>query len=388
MSVASIALARQRHMVQVTDRTRNRAMQVWRGMDFQDLDGSWASIGPQLTQQVSTAQLVLASGSDRYTNQVSTAAGFASDRSATVPEAFTGVDGMGRTLTDTLYGAVTATKTAVGKGLGRGGSLLAGQSYLGAVVKTLIADASRGADKISATGKGYTHYVRVVGGGACSRCAILVGMRSGPTAFARHLGCQCTTAPVHVDGKGEKDLSALKGLPTSPEEYFESLSKAEQDRIFTQAGAEAIRNGADVTRVVNARRGADGIGYAGHGGAKTGDGPRGHFVKTTIGYRPDGTAVRVYTTSESTTRRGEFGRQQIRLGSTNRVRLMPESIMEIAGDDKALTQAFLRDAGYLDYVPPHGFTPDWVTRGLPEQQAADRALVNRATLRYGNFTLG
>jgi hypothetical protein len=298
---------------------------------------------------------------------------------------------MGRSITDTLYGAVTATKQAIGTGrFGQGGSMMIGQSYLGAIVKTLIADASRGADKVSGTGKGYTYYVRVCSGQACSRCAILSGIRSGPDAFPRHTCCQCTACPVHVDGKGVKDLSSLKGIPTTPEEYFNSLSKAEQDRIFTQAGAEAIRNGADVTKVVNARRGANGIGYASHGGAKTGPGPRGHFVKTTIGYRPNGVPVQVYTTSEGTTRRGDFGKQQIRMGTTGRVRLMPESILEIAGKDKELAQAFLRDAGYLDYVPPAGvgYSTEWILNGLPAQQRADRALVDRATLRFGNFTLG
>jgi hypothetical protein len=279
--------------------------------------------------------------------------------------------------------------------------MMIGQSYLGAIVKTLIADASRDADKVSGTGKGYTYYVRVCSGQACSRCAILSGIRSGPDAFQRHTCCQCTACPVHVDGKGVKDLSSLKGIPTTPEEYFDSLSKAEQDRIFTQAGAEAIRNGADVTKVVNARRGADGIGYASHGGAKTGPRPRGHFVKTTIGYRPNGDPVRVYTTAEGTTVRGDFGKQQMRYSTTrklegaryssvSRVRLMPESILEIAGNDKELAQAFLRDAGYLDYVPPQGagYSTDWILRGRYEQQRADRILVDRATLRFGNFTLG
>ena len=54
---------------------------------------------------------------------------------------------------------------------------------------------------------------------------------------------------------------------------------------------------------------------------------------------------------------------------------MPESIMKIAGDDLATRQAFLRDSGYLGYISM-------------EQRAADRILVNRATLKYGNFTLG
>ena len=44
-------------------------------------------------------------------------------------------------------------------------------------------------------------------------------------------------------------------LRTDPKAYFASLSPAEQDRLFTLAGAEAIRSGADIGQVVNARRG-------------------------------------------------------------------------------------------------------------------------------------
>lgn len=40
-----------------------------------------------------------------------------------------------------------------------------------------------------------------------------------------------------------------------PKLYFESLNESEQNRIFTKAGAEAVRDGADLNRVVNARLG-------------------------------------------------------------------------------------------------------------------------------------
>lgn len=44
-------------------------------------------------------------------------------------------------------------------------------------------------------------------------------------------------------------------LTTDPRAYFDSLSGPEQERIFTRSGAKAIRDGADMGRVVNARRG-------------------------------------------------------------------------------------------------------------------------------------
>lgn len=394
-STAEIAFARQRFMIAVTDAARGRALQAWKQMEFANLDASWAAIGPTITAHATQAQVTLAQGSDRFVSQMSAAQNFTQDKSSIIPEAFGGVDGEGRDVSGLMYGAVTTTKKTIGAGFGSREAMQAGATYLAAMLKTVVADMARAADKTSASGRGYTRYVRVVSGSGCSRCAILAGISSGPDAFLRHVSCQCAAAPIVVEGK------APKGLHDSPEAYFDSLSKVEQDRIFTNAGAEAIREGANVQTVVNARRGAKGIGYSGHGGAAAKPGaPRGHFVKSTIGYRANGTPVQLYTTTESITVRGQFGRQQqntaairlksgARYQSTARVRLMPESIMTIAGNDTALRQAFLRDAGYIEYTAPHGYDKagKWI-KDIEDQRRADRVLVNGATLKFNNFTLG
>ncbi len=393
MSAASVAHDRQKRLVQVADVARARAIAQWRKVDFANLDASWAAISPTVAADVQRAQMTIAAGSDAFTSQMSAQYGFAQARSAIVPEAFVGVDGQGRDVAGTLLGAMTTTKEAVGAGLGRVQSLEAGASYLAVIMKTLVADMGRAADLTSSTARGYTHYVRVVGGSACSRCAILAGISSGQDAFERHVSCQCTAAPVD-------DRRMPKGLHASANDYFHSLSKDEQDQVFTKAGAEAIRSGADITKVVNARRGANGVGYSSAigGGRQPGD-ARGVFVKTTIGYRPNGDPVRVYTTTEGTTARGQFGKAQRRTSdfrraagarytSTSRVRLMPESIVEIAGNDLQLRQAFLRDAGYIDYLPPRGMPVSGWTAAIEEQKRADRILVDRATAKFANFYLG
>lgn len=394
-SVAALAFARQRRLVAVADTARTRALHAWRGMDFANLDASWASIAPSITQQVSNAQFTLASGADNFTSAVSRSYPFKAADAKTVPQAFVGVDGDGRELSGTLLGAVTTTKQAIGAGLGEVRSLEAGANYLGAILKTIIGDLSRSADLVSSAAKGYTHYIRVVGGSACSRCGMLAGIASGEQAFQRHVSCQCSAAPVFSTGK----LQAPAGMYSSPEEYFDSLSKEEQDRAFTKDGAEAIRSGADISKVVSARRGAKGIGYSSAigGGRQVGD-PRGVFVKTTIGIRPNGQAVQVYTTTEGTTARGQFGKANIRTSetrkaasarytSTARVRLMPESIMQIAGTDLKLRQAFLRDAGYIEYRQPV-FNAKTHFQDIEAQRHADRIAVDRATAKFGNFYLG
>ncbi|WP_434080883.1 hypothetical protein [Sanguibacter sp. Z1732] len=117
------------------------------------------------------------------------------------------------------------------------------------------------------------------------------------------------------------DLAAkAEGYAVSPEEYFEELSEAEQERIFTKAGAEAIRNGADPTQVVNARRGMS----RAQSGRLTRD------------------ARGTYTTAEGATRRGMYGRR-----SGGAPRLMPESIVEIADGNVDRMQDLLRQYGYI-----------------------------------------
>src|SRR5665647_1979159 len=82
----------------------------------------------------------------------------------------------------------------------------------------------------------------------CSRCVVLAGKWYRKNqGFARHPGCDCRHIPSSESVAGD--------LTVSPQAYFDSLSKAEQDRIFTNAGAEAIRNDANIGQVVNARRG-------------------------------------------------------------------------------------------------------------------------------------
>jgi hypothetical protein len=384
MSVASVAHDRQQRLIRVADAARAQALKAWQGVDFTNLDASWASISPSIIRTVVAAQSSMAIGSDRYTTNMAAAQDFDSSRSAIVPQAFSGVDGQGRDIEGVLRGAVTTTKQAVGAGLGSVRSLEAGASYLAVIMKTLVADLSRSADLTSAAGKSFTHYIRMCNGSACSRCAILAGMSSGAEAFRRHVSCQCCAVPV-ASTRGAAKL----GLHTTPREVFDAMSDAEQDKAFTRAGAQAIRDGADITKVVNARRGANGIGYSSAvGGSRRAEDVRGVFTKTTIGYRPDGTPVKVYTTAESTARLGSFGRTQLGMGTYGRVRLMPESIMEIAGNDLELRQAFLRDAGYLDYIPPGGFGNgrQWAAE-VSARRRADRVLVDRATLRFNNFTL-
>lgn len=122
--------------------------------------------------------------------------------------------------------------------------------------------------------------------------------RGGGTAGAKgssgtYPRCDCIHIPAREDSADD--------LRTDPKAYFDSLTAAEQDRLFTKAGAEAVRSGADMARVVNARRGM---------------------------YEAGG---RSYTTEAA-------GR---------RPRLMPEQILREAGTDRAEALRLFRLHGYL-----------------------------------------
>jgi hypothetical protein len=140
----------------------------------------------------------------------------------------------------------------------------------------------------------------------------------------------------------------------TPTDYFESLSPAEQERVFTKSGAEAIRLGADPIKVVNARRGANRKSMS----PGTVISPS-RIQRSLIGRKPDGSPIYGYVTVEGKSRRGAYGRVQGDLGiqmvrkgryrSAVRPRLMPESIIELTNDPQ-MRRVLLRDAGYLD--PP------------------------------------
>src|SRR5690606_4776568 len=272
---------------------------------------------------------------DRMVRRVAGADGLSAGDTV-VPNAFIGVDSSGRDVAGLLHGSVTTTKEHIGLGRSQATAFLAGASYLAAMAKTVIADSARSAAAVSAAGRGYVRYVRMVSPGACSRCAILAGSDRFSKHFERHPACRCTSVPVR-DGDEFPD-----GLIASPQEHFESLSRAEQDRIYGKAGAEAIRLGADPIQVVGARRGAAGIRYSRAYPPELGSVRR--MQRVPIGVRPDGTPIMGYTTLEGTTRRGLYGRAQMNIGeefsrqgnaryaTARRRRLMPESIFEATSD--------------------------------------------------------
>lgn len=144
---------------------------------------------------------------------------------------------------------------------------------------------------------------------------------------------------MHIPGRE----NVAGDFRTDPKAFFRSLSAAEQDRVFTKAGAESIRLGADVGKVVNARRGAAGLAPA---GARLTPAE----VRAARGGRSVGRLEtrdvfgrQLYTTTEGTRGRNRPARAP---------RLMPESILQIAGRDRDEAVRLLRRNGYLSDARP------------------------------------
>lgn len=350
MSVQSeLAQQHQARIINRTDLAAQRAVNLWRGIDPNALDAGWSAISPRISTLAAAVVVANAKDSQTYLNAVAGDDG-ADPGDSIVFDSFTGVDATGRSMDGLLQGAVTTTKEGMTAGLGLAQSFLSGASFLATMFNTAVHDIGRSSDLVASTGRGYTHYVRVVNPGACSRCAMLAGIASGAQAFQRHPNCHCTSAPVKTDSRGKVHGEIPEGLYASPTEYFDSLPKAEQDRIFTNAGAEAIRSGADLQSVVGARRGAQGIRYSSRYGAQRLD--RGSLLQTRIGTSRDGSPVYGYTTVEATSVHGTYGRQQAQTfgrQAVKRQRLMPESIIPLT-DDPEQRRVMLRNAGYLDYA--------------------------------------
>ncbi len=281
------------------------------------------------------------------------------------PAALAGIASDGRDLLSLLQIPVITAKTAIRDGASTPRAMAIGGAHLQTIVRTQVSDAGRVADSVSTIAREDSRWVRVLYGNSCSRCVVLAGRIYPSRAdFERHPRCDCYSVPVSTARNAED-----AGLITNPRAYFDSLSEADQNRVFTKAGAEAIRHGADISQVVNARRGAAGLAPA--GGRLTAE------EKKAIGSgRLQTTNVfgqQIYITTEGTTRRGYYGQlaaqrgtrmkaesaetvtRQSRNGAVQRMvqrqraqvpRLMPESIFQLAKDrDDAIR--LLKLYGYL-----------------------------------------
>lgn len=313
----------------VATATVAQLMAMWGNVRRDAIGPSWDRLLPRAVDVVARSQAAAAQGADGYVNDAIAAQ---VDRPERVPrvnaEAFAGTASDGRPLETLLRLPATQAGRASGAGMTSDAALSHGRFSLASLAATQVYDAGRLAVGVGITAHpqagGYRRQLRGI---SCDRCVVLAGKWfRWNQGFQRHPRCDC----AHVPSAGPKsDYAGTEGF--DPQAHFDSLDPAEQDRVFTKAGAQAIRDGADLNQVVNARRG----------------------MKTTNMY-----GRKVSTTTEGTSIRGAAGRQLERAGAgasrvqgermrrVNVPRMTPEQIYADAADrDDAIR--LLRRFGYI-----------------------------------------
>jgi hypothetical protein len=117
------------------------------------------------------------------------------------------------------------------------------------LVQTLITDAGRTATTVDMGRRpALTGHIRHLNAPSCSRCAILAGrVYRYSTGFQRHPGCDCIMVPTTEAAGAEHVINPNAAFIRGE---IHGLSKAETD---------LIREGADISQVVNVRRKGAGL---------------------------------------------------------------------------------------------------------------------------------
>lgn len=324
---------------QVQARALRNLTRLWAGIDRRNILESWGAVAGAAALYVAQAQEAVAADSVEYSNAVMQSFDVQPQEFQTIAAGFAGIAyqlgdrprpaiGLEESLMSPAYKTLRALKTGYttdrSLGIGLDNLLLRSQMQ--------IADAARQAEGVAmTTAPVRMHYVRQLNPPSCSRCAILAGKTyRSADAFDRHPGCDCRHIPVDEALAGE--------MAIDPYAYFKSLSAADQNKYFTNAGAQAVRDGADIFQVVNARQGA----YSANGGA--------------------------LATHTGTTRRGYWGslqetrnrRGSERYGVAIRERLLPEEIYKRSKGNREQALRMLEDYGYITGL---GQDPEGVIRG-------------------------
>jgi hypothetical protein len=376
--VALEDVARAQYAVQAATATRAQeaAAALWAELAETALLASWIRnrVGDRMLVTVSAAQAAATAAADPYVGAAAMTQGASPTPEGTVaPAAFAGIASDGRGLDTLLLQPVLTALGLIARGAAPVEAKRVGGSALSTIVGTQVVDAGRAATSVATvTRPQLSGWVRMLTPPSCGRCAILAGrFYRWSSAFDRHPHCDCIMISSVEDAPGD--------LRTDPMAYFRSLPTAaeldaqhpdltvrmrreagllSQEDAFTATGAQAIRDGADIRQVVNARRGANGLSAPGRLTADEQKILKGGRAKAYL-QRVDVYGRQVYVTHEGTTRRG-VGGKKLGAWSDDAVkhpgsdyrrakipRLMPEGIYELAGNDRDEAIRLLKRFGYI-----------------------------------------
>jgi hypothetical protein len=330
----AVAAQHQASQAQVRAAVVSSILAAWAAMNAKQLVKSWtAGIAERIFVILSIGQETVASEAASYVETALRVQGLTIDVPTINALNFAGIASDGRDLEELLVGAVARSFERLNHGDSPEAALKAGGDFLTMVAATQISDAGRAADQVALvsaeprednvkvaepsrttpTSKKQFRYgwVRMLQPPSCSRCAVLAGrFYKWNEGFERHPMCDCRHIPAAED--------VANDLTTNPYEYFNSLSRDQQDQLFGVANSRAIREGGDIAQIVNAttRKGA-------------------------LFTADDGKRY----TREGTTRRGFAGRKSTR--GSRILRPTPGQIYKDARGSRETALRLLREFGYI-----------------------------------------
>jgi hypothetical protein len=222
---------------------------LWGTVPAADPFAGWEQIAKKAIELVALAQFLAALGSLGYVGEAVRSQGSTPNPLADLdPRAFAGTAADGRSLETLLRGAAARTAALTASGAPPTEALRSGQAKLVmyGVNEVTQAGSSAAAAQVAITpaARGFRRVLRLP---SCGRCMVLAGKWfEWNEGFLRHPLCDCIHLPT----------TELDGIPTaslSPSAAFQSLTEEQQNKTVGKAAAEAIREGADIGRVVNAR---------------------------------------------------------------------------------------------------------------------------------------
>ncbi|MBP2320482.1 hypothetical protein JOF56_000867 [Kibdelosporangium banguiense] len=237
---------------QLVRQAANQTQAAWAELDPADPVGSWTEqVRPQTVAAVEQAQVETASLAPVYVAAVLLAAGLlaAPVAAVVVARAFAGYAANGLPLAALFDLAFGHYRRALAVGVPASEARTMGLSRLLKYATTEISDTSRLAvTAASVADPRIVGYERTVHLPACGRCILLAGrLYRYTTGFDRHPQCDCGMRPVtRTQWESHRD--------NNPRALFAAMTRAQQNKAFGADDAAAIRAGADISRVVNARR--------------------------------------------------------------------------------------------------------------------------------------
>lgn len=229
----------------ITGITAGAVSRLWSRMG-DDFDESWERIRPQMLDVVEKGRAAAVAVGVPYTTAVlSETAQVAEPIGALNAAAFLAAAPDGRPMGTLLDQSVIKAKSAVGAGMTADRALFGAGQWLTMVTLTTLADTRRMVYQADIMQRPtLTGFTRMLNPPSCKDCIALAGKWfRWNEGFERHPNCDCQHIPAAENVSGD--------FRTDPYAMFDSMTPAEQERVFGRSEARALREGADIYKVVN-----------------------------------------------------------------------------------------------------------------------------------------